>query len=161
MNEFIHFMEIKKDAMGIAWCTGSGVVFKRRIIDDLGGWPTASMAEDVLLSSMMHGAGYKTAYVHEFLQCGLIPDTIAGHLKQRTRWALGTMQTSQYLNFGLFGKLVSLFGSLHTRSQLIYQSGKTYDLPPTFLHIYIRIQQFHDDSGILLLFHHSGAVILG
>jgi cellulose synthase/poly-beta-1,6-N-acetylglucosamine synthase-like glycosyltransferase len=62
--------------MGAAWCTGSGVVFKRYIIDDLGGWPTPSMAEDQLLSFMMNGAGYKTAYLHEFMQVGMVPESI-------------------------------------------------------------------------------------
>lgn len=74
--EFIHYLELRKDHMGAAWCTGSGVVFKRFIIDELGGWPTPSMAEDQLLSFMMNGAGYKTAYLHEFMQVGMVPESI-------------------------------------------------------------------------------------
>jgi hypothetical protein len=74
--EFIHYLEPRKDHMGAAWCTGSGVVFKRYIIDELGGWPTPSMAEDQLLSFMMNGAGYKTAYLHEFMQVGMVPESI-------------------------------------------------------------------------------------
>jgi cellulose synthase/poly-beta-1,6-N-acetylglucosamine synthase-like glycosyltransferase len=76
INEFIHFLEVKKDAMGAAWCTGSGVVFKRFITDNMGGWPTPSMAEDQLLSSMMNGEGYQTAYLHEFMQVGMVPESI-------------------------------------------------------------------------------------
>jgi cellulose synthase/poly-beta-1,6-N-acetylglucosamine synthase-like glycosyltransferase len=78
MNEFIHFIEVKKDAMGVAWCTGTGVLFRRSVIEEIGGWPVGSLAEDVLCSSMMHAKGYKTAYIHEWIQCGLVPDTIAG-----------------------------------------------------------------------------------
>jgi len=74
--EFIHYLEPRKDHMGAAWCTGSGVVFKRFIVDELGGWPTPSMAEDQLLSFMMNGAGYKTAYLHEFMQVGMVPESI-------------------------------------------------------------------------------------
>jgi cellulose synthase/poly-beta-1,6-N-acetylglucosamine synthase-like glycosyltransferase len=73
-------MEVKKDAMGAAWCTGSGVVFKRFILEEMGGWPTASMAEDQLLSSMMNGMGYKAGYIHEFMQCGLIPESIINRM---------------------------------------------------------------------------------
>ncbi|KAH8723402.1 nucleotide-diphospho-sugar transferase [Phaeosphaeriaceae sp. PMI808] len=102
--EFIHYLEPRKDHMGAAWCTGSGVVFKRFIIDELGGWPTPSMAEDQLLSFMMNGAGYKTAYLHEFMQVGMVPESIINHLKQRTRWAVGTLETAQELNWGLPGK---------------------------------------------------------
>lgn len=81
--DFIHFMEVKKDAMGAAWCTGSGVVFKRFILEEMGGWPTASMAEDQLLSSMMNGMGYKAGYIHEFMQCGLIPESIINRESHR------------------------------------------------------------------------------
>ncbi|KAH4601907.1 hypothetical protein HBH82_167390 [Parastagonospora nodorum] len=102
--EFIHYLEPRKDHMGAAWCTGSGVVFKRFIVDELGGWPTPSMAEDQLLSFMMNGAGYKTAYLHEFMQVGMVPESIINHLKQRTRWAVGTLETAQELNWGLPGK---------------------------------------------------------
>ncbi|PVH73782.1 glycosyltransferase family 2 protein [Cadophora sp. DSE1049] len=102
--EFIHFLEVKKDAMGCAWCTGSGVVFKRFILEEMGGWPLPSMAEDQLLSSMMNGAGYQTAYLHEFMQVGMVPESIISHLKQRTRWAVGTLETAQELNWGFPGK---------------------------------------------------------
>ncbi|KAF2757481.1 nucleotide-diphospho-sugar transferase [Pseudovirgaria hyperparasitica] len=112
--DFIHYLELKKDHIGTAWCTGSGVVMKRFIIDQIGGWPTPSMAEDQLLSCIMNGEGYKTAYCHEFLQIGMsyvIPaHTIPDHsltfpdLKQRTRWAVGTLQTAQVLNWGFPGK---------------------------------------------------------
>ncbi|KAG4415720.1 hypothetical protein IFR04_011133 [Cadophora malorum] len=113
MCEFIHFLEVKKDAMGCAWCTGSGVVFKRFVLDEIGGWPLSSMAEDQLLSSMMNGAGYQTAYCHEFLQVGMVPESIISHLKQRTRWAVGTLETAQELNWGLPGK--------HTRKMTFRQ----------------------------------------
>jgi cellulose synthase/poly-beta-1,6-N-acetylglucosamine synthase-like glycosyltransferase len=74
--EFIHCLELRKDHIGAAWCTGSGVVFKRFIVDEMGGWPLPSMAEDQLLSFMMNGDGYQTAYVHEFMQVGMVPESI-------------------------------------------------------------------------------------
>jgi cellulose synthase/poly-beta-1,6-N-acetylglucosamine synthase-like glycosyltransferase len=74
--EFIHCLELRKDHIGAAWCTGSGVLFKRFIIDEMGGWPLPSMAEDQLLSFMMNGNGYQTAYIHEFMQVGMVPESI-------------------------------------------------------------------------------------
>lgn len=76
--EFIHYMELRKDHIGAAWCTGSGAVFKRFIIDNMGGWPTSSMAEDQQLSCQMNGEGYKTAYLHEFMQVGMVPEDFIG-----------------------------------------------------------------------------------
>lgn len=55
-------------------------------MDDIGGFPTGSLAEDVCCSSVLLGAGWKTAYVHEPLQYGTVPDSFGGHIKQRTRW---------------------------------------------------------------------------
>jgi cellulose synthase/poly-beta-1,6-N-acetylglucosamine synthase-like glycosyltransferase len=64
--------------MGSIWSTGSGVVFRRSAINDIGGWPFGSLCEDVLFSFMLLSKGYKTAYVHEQLQTGLVPDSMAG-----------------------------------------------------------------------------------
>jgi cellulose synthase/poly-beta-1,6-N-acetylglucosamine synthase-like glycosyltransferase len=78
LEEFTNFIEVKKDALGISWCTGSGVVFRRSVITEIGGWPVTSLCEDVLCSLKMISKGYKTAYLHERLQVGLVPETLAG-----------------------------------------------------------------------------------
>lgn len=106
LDAFIHVMEPTKDANGVAWCTGSGYVIRRDALESVGGWPVGSLAEDVYTSSLLLGSGWKTAYCHEPLQFGTVPDTLIGHLKQRTRWTFGTFQTAVKLNFCLYGKLV-------------------------------------------------------
>ena len=99
-------MEPTKDANGVAWCTGSGYAIRRKALEDIGGWPVGSLAEDTYTSSLLLGSGWKTAFCHEALQYGTVPDTFTGHLKQRTRWTLGTLQTALKLKFCLFGDLV-------------------------------------------------------
>jgi cellulose synthase/poly-beta-1,6-N-acetylglucosamine synthase-like glycosyltransferase len=59
---------------------------RRDALDSIGGFPYGSLAEDVCTSSMLLGAGWKTAYIHEPLQFGTVPDSLISHLKQRTRW---------------------------------------------------------------------------
>ncbi|KAJ9611704.1 hypothetical protein H2200_004888 [Cladophialophora chaetospira] len=103
LASFARVQEVIKDANGVAWCTGSGYAVRRAAIESIGGWPTGSLAEDVFTSSMLLGKGWKTAFVHEPLQWGLVPDTFTGHLKQRTRWTLGTLQTAVKLRFCLWG----------------------------------------------------------
>ena len=39
--------------MGSAWCTGSGFVVRRSALEQIGGFPVKSVAEDVLCSSML------------------------------------------------------------------------------------------------------------
>ena len=86
LDTFIHISEPIKDALGVAWCTGSGYVMRRDALDSIGWFPLGSLAEDVCTSSMFLGNGWNTCYVHEHLQTGTVPDSFAGHLKQRTRW---------------------------------------------------------------------------
>ena len=97
---------------------------RRSALDQIGGFPTGSLAEDVCCSSMLLGAGWKTCFVHEALQYGMVPDSFSGHIKQRARWVksqrpnlqsspihadycqtIGTIQTSAKLNYFLFGQV--------------------------------------------------------
>lgn len=106
LDTFVHVMEPTKDANGVAWCTGSGYAIRRKALEAIGGWPVGSLAEDTFTSSLLLGSGWKTAFCHEALQYGTVPETFAAHLKQRTRWTLGTLQTALKLKFCLYGDLV-------------------------------------------------------
>ena len=90
----------------MAWCTGSGYVARRSALDEIGNFPLGSLAEDVATSTHLLGKGWKTAYIHEGLQFGTVPETYSGHLKQRTRWAIGTVDTSFKLKFYLWGEKI-------------------------------------------------------
>lgn len=120
LDSFVHISEPVKDAAGVAWCTGSGYAIRRAAIDGIGGFPTGSLAEDVCCSSVLLGAGWKTAYVHEPLQYGTVPESFGGHIKQRTRWTIGTIQTSLKLNFCLFGPLVKHMSLFQRLSGFVY-----------------------------------------
>ncbi len=86
LDFFVHASEPIKDAVGVAWCTGSGYAVRRNALDDIGQIPVGSVAEDVLTSTLLLAAGWKTVYVHEPLQYGTVPDSYGSHIKQRTRW---------------------------------------------------------------------------
>ena len=106
LDLFVHVSEPLKDSLGVAWCTGSGYVMRRSALDSIGGFPVGSLAEDVYTSTMFLGMGWTTAFVHEPLQFGTVPDSLSGHLKQRTRWTIGTIQTSFKLRFCIYGEYV-------------------------------------------------------
>ncbi|RVX65886.1 hypothetical protein B0A52_10250 [Exophiala mesophila] len=125
LDTFVHISEPIKDSMGVAWCTGSGYVLRRAALQSIGGFPIGSLAEDVCCSSMLLGSGWNTAFIHEPLQFGTVPDSLTSHLKQRTRWTIGTVQTSFKLRFSVFGPLVKhmtfpqrLCGFVYTISSL-------------------------------------------
>lgn len=106
LDFFVHGLEPIKDALGVAWCTGSGYVVRREALDDIGNIPLGSLAEDVATSTLMLGKGWKTAFIHESLQFGTVPDDFGSHLKQRTRWCIGTVDTAIKLKFCLWGDAV-------------------------------------------------------
>ncbi|OQE37771.1 hypothetical protein PENCOP_c009G06872 [Penicillium coprophilum] len=80
------------DLLGHALDAGSGAVFRRDAILDAGGYPTYSFSEDWQLSLILRGLGKRTMQVQEVLQFGLVPTSLAGHLKQRNRWHIGHSQ---------------------------------------------------------------------
>jgi cellulose synthase/poly-beta-1,6-N-acetylglucosamine synthase-like glycosyltransferase len=128
LDFFVHVIEPIKDALGVAWCTGSGYVARREALDEIGNFPLGSLAEDVATSTMMLGKGWKTAYVHEPLQFGTVPEDYGGHLKQRTRWAIGTVDTSFKLNFCLWGDKVKQMTMAQRFSGFLYASLSLYTI---------------------------------
>jgi cellulose synthase/poly-beta-1,6-N-acetylglucosamine synthase-like glycosyltransferase len=83
--------------MGTAIDAGSGAVFRRKAIVDVGGYPTFSFSEDWQLSLMLQGLGYRTMQVLEPLQMGLVPSSLDGHIAQRNRWQIGHSQQPSVL----------------------------------------------------------------
>jgi hypothetical protein len=80
------------DILGRAIDAGSGAVFRRETIMDVGMYPTYSFSEDWQLSQILHGMGYHTLQVQEPLQFGLVPTSLTGHIAQRKRWNIGHAQ---------------------------------------------------------------------
>jgi cellulose synthase (UDP-forming) len=53
---------------------------------------TISVTEDMATAMRLHALGWKSAYHHELLACGLAPEDLRSALQQRLRWAQGTIQ---------------------------------------------------------------------
>ncbi len=53
---------------------------------------TISITEDMATSMRLHAAGWKSIYHSEILAYGLAPEDLSSALKQRLRWAQGTIQ---------------------------------------------------------------------
>jgi cellulose synthase/poly-beta-1,6-N-acetylglucosamine synthase-like glycosyltransferase len=86
MSHFAGMTEAINDALGHADCLGSGYIMRRTALQSIGGFPTESLSEDVCCSSMLLGAGWKTACIPEAVQYGSVPESYLAHVKQRTRW---------------------------------------------------------------------------
>ncbi|CAM6085537.1 unnamed protein product [Calypogeia fissa] len=81
-----------RDSLGCASCIGTGCLFRRKHLDAIGGFQPQSITEDTTTAYTLFREGYRSVYLKEKLQIGLVPWTFEGYVKQRYRWGLGAMQ---------------------------------------------------------------------
>lgn len=103
-----------KDGMNAAFYTGTNAMLRRDALvtaglrnfatefeadetrldefELIGGVSINSITEDMNTAMRLHNAGWQSVYHHEILAEGLAPDDLSSTLKQRLRWAQGTIQ---------------------------------------------------------------------
>ena len=103
-----------KDGMDAAFYTGTNAILRREALvsvglqnfsaeyeqdnnrldefELVGGVSSNSITEDMNTAMRLHAAGWKSVYHHEELSVGLAPDDLSSTMKQRLRWAQGTIQ---------------------------------------------------------------------
>ncbi|WP_414566244.1 MULTISPECIES: glycosyltransferase [unclassified Anabaena] len=113
-NLFYGPLQQGKDGMNAAFYTGTNAVLRREALisvglqyfadeyaknekrldefELIGGVSSNSITEDMNTAMRLHGAGWKSVYHNELLAEGLAPDDLSSTLKQRLRWAQGTIQ---------------------------------------------------------------------
>ncbi|NOY71669.1 MAG: glycosyltransferase [Gammaproteobacteria bacterium] len=89
---FFDIIQPSRDAWDVAFCCGTSSVVRRRYLEEVGGFPTDSVTEDMLLTFVFLQKGYITRYLRERLSIGLAPEGLKEYLTQRSRWCLGTLQ---------------------------------------------------------------------
>ena len=67
-------------------------MIRRETLDDIGGFATGTVTEDIHTSLKLHKRGWKSVYYARSLAFGLAPASAIPFLKQRLRWGLGAMQ---------------------------------------------------------------------
>ena len=75
-----------KETMGSTWCGGSGYILRRKAIENIGGFPTESVGEDMYCSNVLLGKGWDAIFIDETLQSGRVPESYKAHVKQQGRW---------------------------------------------------------------------------
>ncbi len=109
-----------KDGLNSAFYTGTNAVLRREALvtmglqnfsqifeednsrlsefELIGGVSSTSITEDMNTAMRLHASGWKSIYHDEILAAGLAPDDLSSTLKQRLRWAQGTLQVLQTEN---------------------------------------------------------------
>lgn len=89
---FFRVIQAGKDRLNAAFFCGSCAVIRRTALDDIGGFATGTVTEDIHTSLKLHKRGWSSVYYARSLAFGLAPASAIPFLKQRLRWGQGAMQ---------------------------------------------------------------------
>ncbi|MDP9349649.1 MAG: glycosyltransferase, partial [Gemmatimonadota bacterium] len=114
---FFTIIQPGKDARNAAFFCGSCAVIRRAALDDIGGFSTHSITEDIETSLRLHARGWSSAFYGESLAYGLAPGSATAFHTQHLRWGQGAMQVLRKFNPLTYPGLtlsqrISYFGSL-------------------------------------------------
>jgi cellulose synthase (UDP-forming) len=118
---FFRVLQPGKDRVNAAFFVGSCALIRRAAIDDIGGFATRTITEDIETSLLLHSRGWKSAYYGESLAYGLAPSNAAAFHVQHLRWGQGAMQALRH------------YGPLRLRGLTLAQRIAYFDSLTTYL----------------------------
>ena len=89
---FYNVMQTGKDTDNAAFSCGSGVIYRRKALEEIGGFSTWNLVEDVYTSMLLHDRGWRSIYYNYPLTKGSAPADIHGVYKQRKQWAADSLR---------------------------------------------------------------------
>lgn len=89
---FYEVVQSSNDQANAVIACGSGVMYRRRALEELGGFVTWNIVEDFTTSYELLSRGWKGIYFPYALSRGLAPATLTGVYRQRFQWCLDTMR---------------------------------------------------------------------
>ncbi|MFN2637133.1 MAG: glycosyltransferase [Gemmatimonadaceae bacterium] len=95
---FFSLLQPGKDTWNSAFFCGSCGVLRRKAFEEIGGFSTKTVTEDMETSLVLHGRGWRSVYHGETLAYGLAPSSALAYHVQRLRWGQGSMQILRKLN---------------------------------------------------------------
>ncbi|MEP6857524.1 MAG: glycosyltransferase [Gemmatimonadales bacterium] len=95
---FFSLLQPGKDRWNAAFFCGSCGVLRRKAFEEIGGFSTKTITEDMETSIVLHGRGWRSVYHGETLAYGLAPSSAYQYHVQRLRWGQGSMQILRKLN---------------------------------------------------------------
>jgi len=93
-EQYLFFSVIQpgRDYWNAAYFVGSCAILRRKALDDIGGFATASITEDMLTSIRLHAKKWSSVYHNENLAYGIAAETLMPFHIQRQRWGVGSWQ---------------------------------------------------------------------
>lgn len=115
---FFSVIQPGKDGYNAAFYCGSPAMLRRKALDEIHGFATESITEDMHTGLRLQKKGWRTIYFNRTVARGLAPQTFTGFATQWQRWGQGAMQVlrqEQVLLGGelTFGQRVCYFSSYY------------------------------------------------
>jgi cellulose synthase (UDP-forming) len=95
---FFSIVQPGLDRLNASFFCGSCGVLRRSAIEEIGGFSTQTITEDMETSLVLHSRGWESYYHGETLAYGLAPANATQYHVQRLRWGQGTMQIMRKMN---------------------------------------------------------------
>ncbi|MFZ5449512.1 MAG: glycosyltransferase family 2 protein [Thermodesulfobacteriota bacterium] len=89
---FYETIQVHNNQANAVVSCGSGVVYRRQALLDMGGFATWNLVEDFTTSYELVSRGWRGVYYPYALSRGLAPTNLAGVYRQRFQWSLDTMR---------------------------------------------------------------------
>jgi cellulose synthase (UDP-forming) len=89
---FYETIQLSNDRANAVISCGSGVVYRRQALQEMGGFTSWNLLEDFTTSYELASQGWRGVYYPQALSRGLAPATLAGVYRQRFKWCLDTMR---------------------------------------------------------------------
>ena len=89
---FYETIQLSNDQANAVISCGSGVMYRRQALQEIGGFASWNLLEDFTTSYELASQGWRGVYYPHALSRGLAPATLAGVYHQRFQWCLDTMR---------------------------------------------------------------------
>lgn len=89
---FYEVLQLNNDQANAVVSCGSGVIYRRAALEEMGGFTTWNLVEDFTTSYELLSRGWKGIYFPYPLSQGLAPTALSGVYRQRYQWCLDTMR---------------------------------------------------------------------
>ncbi len=123
---------------------GTNAVFRKKHIEEIGGYPTCSITEDMAVGMLLHAKQFRGIFVNEELAFGLSTTMYTDLLKQRDRWCRGNLQV-------MFKILPKALFSLTKAQRIAYFDGLLYWFSSIQKMIYLSIPIIYLLFGVTII----------
>lgn len=120
---FYRVIQAGKDRWNATFFCGSCAIMRRTALEDIGGFATGTITEDMHTSLRMHKNGWEALYHAEALAFGLSPVNLEQYETQRLRWGRGAMQVWAKEGILFRGKLTLAQRLAYFTSAVTYFEG--------------------------------------